>query len=238
MLTTLSIIIPVFNEEKTVHDVLEKVCTVQLIHNIKKQIIIVDDTSRDGSVLEIEKFLKTNSQQHELIFLKHSANKGKGAAIHTALKAATGDYIIIQDADLELDPNDFNKLLAIALEKNADVVYGSRFLEKQNHNMPLLSKAANNFLTLLTKFLAGKNITDMETCYKLVRASLLRNLVLKENRFGFEPEVTMKLLRNRKIIFHESPVYYKARTSQQGKKIGVQDGLRAVYCLVKYRFFD
>jgi hypothetical protein len=137
-----------------------------------------------------------------------------------------------------LNPNDFNKLLAIAFEKNADVVYGSRFLEKQNHEMPLRSQLANSFLTKLTQLLVAKKITDMETCYKLIRATLIKNLNLKENRFGFEPEVTMKLLRKKKILFHEAPVFYKARTSLQGKKIGINDGMRAVYCLLKYRFFD
>ncbi len=237
MIKTLSIIIPVFNEEETVHSVLEKVCRVILTNAIAKEIIIVDDTSNDGSATEVEKFIAVNANKCNFSFIRHDVNKGKGAAIRSGLKKVTGDYIIIQDADLELDPNDYNKLLSVAITKNADVVYGSRFLQKQNHNMRFSSKAANLFLTWFTKILLGKKITDMETCYKLIRTSLIKNLTLTENRFGFEPEITMKLLRNAHTSFYEVPISYRARTTVQGKKIGITDGLRAIYCLAKYRFF-
>ncbi len=161
---------------------------------------------------------------------------GKGAAIRTGLQSATGDYVVIQDADLELNPEDINLLLNESVTKNLDVVYGSRFLNRTQNQKFSLSLVANKFLTWLTGFLVQRDITDMETCYKLVRSELITSLCLKENRFGFEPEVTMKLLRNRSIRFGEVAITYKPRTTEEGKKIGWKDGVRAVWCLLRYRF--
>jgi len=152
------------------------------------------------------------------------------------LSVATGDFLIIQDADLELNPQDINKLIEVAISNKADVVYGSRFLIKQPYPVPLKTKIANRFLSLMTSLMTARKITDMETCYKLIRSSLLKNIQLKENRFGFEPEITMKLLRNKDIIYREIPISYKARSANDGKKIGLTDGVRALICLIKYRF--
>lgn len=234
MIGKLSIIIPVFNEEKNIEEVLKNIFSLQLPFDIKKQVIIVDDRSTDESASRIEKLLsEKNSDTH---FIKQKVNGGKGSAIRTGLSVATGDYLIIQDADLELNPQDINKLIEVAISQKADVVYGSRFLNKQPYPVPLKTKIANRFLSLMTSLMTARRITDMETCYKLIRSALLQNIQLKENRFGFEPEITMKLLRNKNIVYREFPVSYKARSLNDGKKIGLTDGIRALICLIKYRF--
>lgn len=234
MIGKLSIIIPVFNEEKNIEEVLQNIFSIQLPFDIKKQVIIVDDRSTDESASRIEKLLsEKNSDTH---FIKQKVNGGKGSAIRAGLSVATGDYLIIQDADLELNPQDINKLIEVAISQKADVVYGSRFLNKQPYPVPLKTKIANRFLSLMTSLMTARRITDMETCYKLIRSALLQNIQLKENRFGFEPEITMKLLRNKNIVYREFPVSYKARSLNDGKKIGLTDGIRALICLIKYRF--
>lgn len=234
MIGKLSIIIPVFNEEKNIEEVLKNIFSLQLPFDIKKQVIIVDDRSTDESASRIEKLLsEKNSDTH---FIKQKVNGGKGSAIRAGLSVATGDYLIIQDADLELNPQDINKLIEVAISQKADVVYGSRFLNKQPYPVPLKTKIANRFLSLMTSLMTARRITDMETCYKLIRSALLQNIQLKENRFGFEPEITMKLLRNKNIVYREFPVSYKARSLNDGKKIGLTDGIRALICLIKYRF--
>ena len=236
MIKTLSVIIPVFNEEKTIYAVLEKVCQTQLINNIQKQIIVIDDTSGDASHERIKEFIDKHKTEYTIQFISHSLNSGKGAAVRTGLDLAIGDFTIIQDADLELDPSDFNLLLRKALDENADVVFGSRFLKKQNHFIPFKTRLANKGLTFFTRVVTGKHLTDMETCYKLIRTSLFKSFTLHENRFGFEPEITVKLLRKKEVVFKEVPITYKARTVQQGKKIGIKDGWRAMVCLIKYRY--
>lgn len=234
MIGKLSIIIPVFNEEKNIEEVLQNIFSIQLPFDIKKQVIIVDDRSTDESASRIEKLLSENNADTH--FIKQKVNGGKGSAIRAGLSVATGDYLIIQDADLELNPQDINKLIEVAISQKADVVYGSRFLNKQPYPVPLKTKIANRFLSLMTSLMTARKITDMETCYKLIRSALLQNIQLKENRFGFEPEITMKLLRNKNIVYREFPVSYKARSLNDGKKIGLTDGIRALICLIKYRF--
>lgn len=234
MIEKLSIIIPVFNEAQTIEQVLEKVKAVKLIHNISKQIIIIDDHSKDNSLEVIRKFASNNSGLiSEVISLKE--NKGKGFSVRTGISRATGNYIIIQDADVELNPKDYNLLIQAAVKSNAHVVYGSRFLKKQQFPIPFETFLANRILSAIASILVGRKITDMETCYKLIDHSLLQDLQLKENRFGFEPEITLKLLRKRHIRYAEVPVTYKARSKHMGKKIGITDGLRALYCLIRYR---
>ncbi|HRB26329.1 MAG TPA: glycosyltransferase family 2 protein, partial [Bacteroidia bacterium] len=181
MIQKLSIIIPVFNESETIISVLEKVSDVQLINNIAKQIIIVDDHSSDNSLEAITQF-KNKHPQADITIVKQQVNMGKGYAVRTGMSKATGDYIIIQDADLELNPDDFNILLKTSLDQNAQVVYGSRFLKKQQSQVPLLTLMANRILSMVTSLLTGKKVTDMETCYKLIDRSLLQNIQLKENR--------------------------------------------------------
>ena len=231
---SLSIIIPVYNEERTVAELLDRVWELPLTGGYTKQVIVVDDASRDGSNAAIRSWMANG--RADVLFLTHEKNKGKGGAIHTGLKAATGDFVVIQDADLELDPSDINRLLDHAITHQLDVVYGSRFLNPSARQSWSLSLVANKFLTWLTGFLVGKKITDMETCYKLMRAHMIKSLSLVEQRFGFEPEITMKLLRKRGIRFGEIAIRYQPRTHAEGKKIGWKDGVRAMWCLVKYRF--
>lgn len=231
----LSILIPVYNEDSTIYEVLEKVKNVRLTNDIEKEIIVVNDCSKDNSKLEIERY--AIDFPSDIVFLNHALNKGKGGAIHTGIVSATGDYIIIQDADLELDPDEFNNIIAPVLEGKADVVFGSRFLENENLDLKGLSKMANKFLTWLSNVVFGTKITDMETCYKLVPAKEFKNLVLVEQRFGFEPEITAKLAKNKQLKWQEVPITYIPRTSDEGKKIGWKDGFRAIYCILKYGWF-
>lgn len=232
----LSIVIPVYNEQDTVVPVIEKVVAVELPDGIEKEIIIVNDASTDGSHSRIENYVSAfGSQSTTIKFITHLENKGKGGAIHTAIHSVSGDYMIIQDADLELDPGDYVHLLGPVLNDKADVVYGSRFLNGSGKSgSGLLSLTANKFLTSLSNFSFGTRLTDMETCYKLIPVASIRALELKEERFGFEPEITAKLSRNKKLRFEEVPVTYIARTELQGKKIGWSDGIRAVWCILKY----
>jgi glycosyltransferase involved in cell wall biosynthesis len=234
--TRLSIVIPVYNEQETVVPVIEKVVAVRLPDGIEKEIIIVNDASTDQSHSRIESFVDGfRSPGTTIKFITHLENKGKGGAIHTAIHSVNGEYMIIQDADLELDPGDYVHLLGPVLNDKADVVYGSRFLNgTEKSGSGLLSVAANKFLTSLSNFSFGTRLTDMETCYKLIPVAAIQALDLKEERFGFEPEITAKLSRNKKLRFKEVPVTYVARTELQGKKIGWSDGIRAVWCIVKY----
>ena len=229
----LSIIIPVYNEAKTIAEVLRVVNGLSLINGIEKEIIVVDDCSKDNSNSEIIKQIeKLNSPSIKLCV--HLINKGKGGAIHTGIKEATGDYTIIQDADLELIPAEINNLLQIVLDKKADIVYGSRFLNKEIKGGSWLSNRANAFLTWLSNRVFGIRITDMETCYKLVPTPVFKSLKLVEQRFGFEPEITAKLAKHKNLKWAEVPITYNPRNNEQGKKIGWKDGFRAVWCILKY----
>jgi glycosyltransferase involved in cell wall biosynthesis len=228
----LSILIPVYNEDETIFKVLEIINNLTLIDNIQKEVIVINDSSTDKSKSEIERFL--NSKPTDFSLVNHSVNKGKGAAIQTGIIKATGDYTIIQDADLELNPAEINNLIEKVQSNKADVVYGSRFLNESKKGGTLLSNAANAFLTWLSNFIFRINITDMETCYKLVPTVEFKKIKLKEQRFGFEPEITAKLAKNKKLRWTEVPISYNARTDEEGKKIGWKDGIRAIWCILYY----
>ncbi|MCP9762536.1 glycosyltransferase family 2 protein [Lacihabitans soyangensis] len=234
---TLSILIPVFNEERTVHFILEKVVEVNLIGGYKKEIVLVNDASRDNTEGKIQEFI--NKYPNETIsYYKHEINQGKGAAIHTGIKNAKGDLIIVQDADLEYDPNEFNILLKPIIDGFADVVYGSRFIGGKPHRILFFFHSiGNKLLTFLSNASTNLNLTDMETCYKLFDAKILKSLSLRENRFGFEPEVTAKISRIKGIRIYEVGISYYGRTYEEGKKINWKDGFRALYCILKYGFF-
>jgi len=234
-ITKLSIIIPAYNEGKTIRNVLENVANLALVNDIEKEIIVINDCSTDTTSEEINQFIKDNPSQPILAF-DQTINKGKGAAIHKGIELATGDYIVIQDADLELDPSDINKLLQGLSTKNADVIYGSRFLTKQHKNTSFVWHIlGNGFLTKLSNIFTGFRLTDMMTCYKLVPASILKSIQLKENRFGFEPEVTLKLSKIKNLSIAEVPISYIARSKSEGKKINSGDGMRVIYCILKYK---
>jgi len=230
----LSIIIPVFNEAKTVHLILNKIKAAVLPDGITKEIIIIDDYSTDDTIGAIENYMSQNSDL-AMTFFRHEKNKGKGAALHTGIKEATGDLIIIQDADLEYDPNEYNILLKPVLDGHADVVYGSRFMGGNPHRVLFFwHTIGNKFLTFLSNMFTNLNLTDMETCYKLFDAKILKSLTLTENRFGFEPEVTAKISRIKRIRIYEVGISYYGRTYEEGKKINWKDGVKAIYCILKY----
>ncbi len=230
----LSIIIPAYNEGKTIHNILNKVKNVTLSNNIEKEIIIINDFSKDNTEEAILKY-KENNLDLNIRYLKHEYNKGKGAALHTGIKNATGDYLIIQDADLEYDPDEYNLLLKPILSGFADVVYGSRFIGGKPHRILFFwHTIGNKILTIFSNMFTNLNLTDMETCYKVFNTKMIQNLNLKENRFGFEPEVTAKISRIPNIRIYEVGISYYGRTYEEGKKIGWKDGFRAIYCILKY----
>lgn len=231
----LSILIPVYNEAQTIAAVIEVISNLKLMDGIAKEIIVINDCSTDQTASEIEKAVK-KVDPGMINILSHDTNTGKGGAIHTGIKQATGDYIIIQDADLELNPIEINLLLAEVQEGRADIVYGSRFLGQKIKGGSTLSNLANGFLTRLSNVVFGIKISDMETCYKLVPAAVFKQLNLVEKRFGFEPEITAKLAKNKTLKWAEVPITYNARTEEQGKKIGWKDGFRAIWCILKYGF--
>ncbi len=226
----LSIIVPVYNEEKTVLPLLNKVQSVRLM-GLQKQIIVVNDGSVDGTAALLTKIRGKNIQ-----IFHHEKNKGKGAAIRTAIPHTTGDYVVIQDADLEYDPSDYEKLLVPLLDGSADVVYGSRFLGLHRAFL-FWHYVGNKFLSFVTNVLYNTILTDMETCYKIFKGDIIRGLKLRSNRFEFEPEVTAKILKRGHKLF-EIPISYHGRGFEEGKKITWRDGISALFALVRYRFFD
>lgn len=237
MQKTLSIIVPAYNEENTILEILELLYKLELPNNLKKEIVIVDDCSKDNTLSLIKGFVQDH-RDIDVQFFSFSKNQGKGAALHKGIQMATGDFIIIQDADLEYDPNEYSLLLRPILENRADVVYGSRFMGGNPHRILFFwHTIGNKFLTFLSNMFTNLNLTDMETCYKLFRADILKGLVLKEKRFGFEPEVTAKISRVKKIRIYEVGISYYGRTYEEGKKINWKDGLWALWCILKYNLF-
>lgn len=230
----LSIVIPAYNEGKTIHHILDKVKSVELMQMLEKEVIIVNDCSKDDT----EDAILSYQRQHTelpISYFKHSVNQGKGAALRTGIQAATGDFVIIQDADLEYDPNEYNILLKPMLAGFADVVYGSRFMGGRPHRILFFwHSIGNKLLTFLSNAATNLNLTDMETCYKLFRRDVIQGINITENRFGFEPEVTAKMARIPKIRVYEVGISYYGRTYEEGKKISWKDGFRAIFCIIKY----
>ncbi|GAB5558325.1 MAG: glycosyltransferase family 2 protein [Schleiferiaceae bacterium] len=234
----LSIVIPVYNEGPTIHLILDKIKEVELPNGIEKELILVNDCSTDNTVESIEKYRAENPEMN-IQFYQHEVNKGKGAALHTGISKAKGEFLVIQDADLEYDPQEYHILLKPILRGEADVVYGSRFMGGNPHRILFFwHTIGNKFLTFLSNMLSNLNLTDMETCYKVFETKTIQGLSLKENRFGFEPEVTAKIARVPKIRIYEVGISYYGRTYEEGKKIGWKDGVRAIYCILKYNLFS
>ncbi len=234
---TLSVIIPMYNEANTIAHTLEKINTVVLQNNIAKQVVVVNDCSTDGSVAAVENY-KIGNPTLDIKLYNHEVNKGKGAALHTGIKEAKGDYIVIQDADLEYNPDEFVILLKPLEDGVADVVYGSRFMGGRPHRILFFwHTIGNKFLTQFSNVFANLNLSDMETCYKMFRSEIIKSIHLKEKRFGFEPEVTQKIAHIKGIRIYEVGISYYGRTYEEGKKISWKDGFRALYCILKYGLF-
>ncbi len=235
---TLSIVIPAYNEGRTIHFILDKVKAVKLIGGLEKEVIIVNDCSKDDTEEAIKRYQAANPEM-PIQYFKHEVNQGKGAALHTGIRIATGDMVIIQDADLEYDPEEYNILVKPILDGFADVVYGSRFMGGRPHRILFFwHTIGNKFLTMLSNAMTNLNLTDMETCYKVFQRETIQSLPLREKRFGFEPEVTARISRIPKIRIYEVGISYYGRTYEEGKKIGWKDGFRAIYCIVKYNVFS
>ncbi|MDP9042679.1 MAG: glycosyltransferase family 2 protein [Bacteroidota bacterium] len=234
----LSIIVPAYNEANTINPLLDRLRKVRLDNDLEKEIILVNDCSTDNTEGMLMSYKITHPEMN-LRYYKHEINQGKGAAIHTGIKNATGEFLVIQDADLEYDPQEFNELLKPILRGSADAVYGSRFIGGNPHRILFFwHSIGNKFLTGLSNMFTNLNLTDMETGYKLCKTQIIRNIDLKEKRFGFEPELTAKLARVPGIRIYEVGISYYGRTYRDGKKIGWKDGMHAIYCILKYNLFS
>ncbi len=234
LVTKLSIIIPAYNEEKTIVQLLDTIRDVKLNNNIEKEIIVVDDCSYDSTSSIVTNYISRNPHT-PIYYFKHTINMGKGAAVHTGIAKATGEYLVIQDADLEYDPEEYNDLLKPVLKGKADVVYGSRFMGGNPHRILFFwHSIGNKFLTFLCNMVTNLNLTDMETGFKLFNTKLIQSLVLEEKRFGFEPEVTIKIARIPAIRIYEIGISYYGRTYMDGKKVSWRDGVHAIHCIIKY----
>ncbi|GAB3832062.1 glycosyltransferase family 2 protein [Hymenobacter jeollabukensis] len=234
----LSIVVPAYNEGRTIHLILDQVKAVRLDGNLEKEVIIVNDCSKDDTEAAVQRYMAANPDL-PIQYLAHPVNQGKGAALHTGIRHATGDYVIIQDADLEYDPEEYNVLLRPVLRGVADVVYGSRFMGGRPHRILFFwHSIGNKWLTMASNMFTNLNLTDMETCYKLFRRDIIQGLQLEEKRFGFEPEVTAKMARFPDVRVYEVGISYYGRTYAEGKKIGWRDGFRAIYCIIKYGLFS
>jgi glycosyltransferase involved in cell wall biosynthesis len=233
-MSTLSVVIPAFNEGNTIHKILDRIKNVELIQDTKIEIVVINDCSTDHTEETVLKYM-ANNPSVAIRYYKHDINQGKGAALHTGIAKSDGDFIVIQDADLEYDPQEFNLLLKPILDGVADVVYGSRFMGGKPHRILFFwHTVGNKFLTTLSNMLTNLNLSDMETCYKLFTSKVIKGIELKEKRFGFEPEVTAKIARIQQIRIYEVGISYYGRTYEEGKKIGWKDGFRALYCMLKY----
>ena len=233
----LSIIVPVYNEEKTIKIVLESLKKLELINKIKKEIIVVNDFSNDKTESILNDFIKEN-KEHKIIHLSHKKNLGKGAALNTGLKNFTGDVVVFQDADLEYDPNEFNELLIPLIRGYANVVYGSRFKGSKPHRILFFWHTIGNvILTFLSNMFSNLNLSDMETCYKMFAKDIIKDITIKENRFGIEPEITAKIAKLKNLKLYEVGISYYGRTYEEGKKIGLKDAFRAFYCILRYNLF-
>lgn len=231
----ITVLIPCYNESRTISGLLEKLSLLN-DKSFGLEMIVIDDCSSDDSIASVEHF-KMQNKTSNLKVLRHTKNQGKGAAIRTGIKHSKGDYIIVQDADLEYDPNEYHLLMQPLLDGHADVVYGSRFMGGKPHRILFFwHSIGNKVLTMMSNAATNLNLTDMETCYKLFKADIIKNIDLKENRFGFEPEVTAKVARLPGIRIYEVGISYYGRTYAEGKKINWKDGFRALYCIVKYGF--
>ncbi len=233
----LSIVMPAYNEERTIHFILDKVRAVRLLNGIEKELIITNDCSSDDTEGAVRRYMAAHPELN-IQYFAHATNKGKGAALHTGIRHATGEYLIIQDADLEYDPEEYNLLLKPLEDGFADVVYGTRFMGGSPHRILFFwHSIGNRWLTNLSNMFTDLNLTDMETCYKLFKTNIIQNLTLEEKRFGFEPEVTAKISRVKDVRIYEVGISYYGRSYEEGKKIGWRDGFRAIYCILKYNIW-